>query len=229
MIEFTHPVERVRRVSHFARSDGATQWNVVEASVFGWTDGWMVMPIQGEDVALIDLLYPSWLPHMCRAFCVAHPEAAYSTPEGLYVRAREKTKVVVFRDADDMAEELDWKPSDDILADGSSWVASYCPAGRVTLCPWAFAFTKSEEQRDRNSLWLPMERGTDDFRVFFQSGLPHMESPLWSERDWRKSQYQACVITDTRRLDGVVSPGEDYYWWEVSRSERRSQWLDLGM
>lgn len=229
MIEFTKPMERVRRITQFARSEGDYQWNIFEASVYGWTDSWMVIPVPGGDVAIVEgLFYPSWLSHMSRGFC-KRPSDRRPQPEGAYIRQSEETDVRLFLDRDSLAGELDWEPSEDILSSGGAWLAAYCPAGRIVLAPWAFGFTKPEEQRGKNSIWLPMNEAADDLRMYYQDGVEHQ--PQSSEKPPRegheKSQYQACVVTETRMLGGIINPNENYHSWKPSKDERTARWLNL--
>tara|TARA_R110000824_G_scaffold120382_3_gene275637 strand:- start:23644 stop:24321 length:678 start_codon:yes stop_codon:yes gene_type:complete len=223
-------METVRRVTQFARSDGDYQWNVFEASVFGWTDSWMVIPIPGGDVAMVEsLFYPSWLPHMCRGFCEPSPERRRAGGVERYKRSQEQTNTQLFLDSKSLAGELDWEPSEDILASGDVWLAAYCPAGRWVLLPWAFGFTKPESQRGKNSVWLPMESTTEDCRVYFQDGREHTANVVVQSAQAKgtKSQYQACVITETGLLAGIVNPEQNYHYWKASKEERLSQWLTL--
>ena len=121
-----------------------------------------------------------------------------------------------------MRSELKWSPEGQCQS-AKSWLAVYVPAGRVTLMPFAFKFSK----QGRNDFWVPMLGKADNCRVFFQTGHPHLESPDYEDKDWVRSQYQACIFTRTKLTKMMVDPMQDYHRWIVPKTERTSQWMTL--
>ena len=136
MIEFTKPVDEVRRLTFYARSDGEWQWNIYEASVFSWTDNWLVTAIQGSELEGVKLEYPQWLSHVCRGLTLPSPEArSFVLGDQYYSRNDDDPTVEFFESAKEMVSHLNWVPSAEIIDSGSAWVASYFPPGRITLPP----------------------------------------------------------------------------------------------